>query len=351
MNKNSRKIAFRYDLLTNKDLKIGEIDVISGSIALNSLAELKRTGRFTIKENIAKDIDFLNDRIKPIVIIDGVETEMGVYLMPSPTRRLECGQIYRDIEAYDVLQILKEDKITDRTFYRKGSKYEDILRQIINSAGIYRCTIEPTLLTLKRDREFEIGTSKLTICNQLLQEINYTAIYSDKTGLIRAKQYIMPNMRNIEVKYIEGDFDIKVKDSSTDELDLFNVPNTWVVVASNGENNSLKSIFKNENPADKTSIPSRERKIVDYREISDIADQNSLNQYTKRLAMNALSVYRKIEFETIINPIHGYANCIYVEDKALDISDKYIETSWEIPLEVGGVMKHNARRVIMNVGE
>lgn len=349
MNKNSRKITFRYDLLSQNDMKIGEIDVISGSIALNSLAELKRTGRFTIKENIAKHIDFLNNRVKPIVIIDGVETEMGVYLMPSPTRRLSNGRIYRDIEAYDVLQILKEDKVTDRIMFKKGTKYETIIKQIINSAGIYRCTIEPTELTLKRDREFEIGTSKLTICNQLLQEINYTALYSDKTGLIRAKRYIMPNMRNIELKYIENDFDIKIRDSSTDELDLFNVPNVWVVVASNGENESLKSIYENNNAADKTSILSRGRKIVDYREISDIADQAALNQYTKRLATNALSIYRKIEFETMINPIHGYANCIYIEDKALDISDKYIETSWEIPLEVGGIMKHRARKVIMNV--
>ena len=346
---NSRKIKFRYDLLSKYEMKIGEIPSVKGSVSLNSLAEIKRTGRFTISEVDAKDIDFLNDRLRPIVIIDDKEYRLGTFLLPSPTRKTQKGIITRDIEAYDVLQILKEDRITNRLFYKKGSRYEDIIRQMVNSAGIKNVLLEKTDSVLKRDREFEIGTSKLDVCNQLLQETNYTSLFTDENGIVKAKKYILPNARKIEIPYLANEFNITVRDSAVDEYDLFNIPNVWVIIVSNGETEPMRAIYRNDNPADRTSTVERGRNIVDFREVSDIADQTTLNNYVKRVAYDSSNIFRKIQFETLINPVHGYGNCIYIEDKKLGIREKYIETMWEIPLEVGGRMKHVGRRIVLNV--
>lgn len=111
----------------------------------------------------------------------------------------------------------------------------------------------------------------------------------------------------------------------------------------------MKAIYRNDNPADRTSTVARGRNIVDFREVSDIADQTTLNNYVKRVAYDSSNIFRKIQFETLINPVHGYGNCIYIEDKKLGIREKYIETMWEIPLEVGGRMKHAGRRIVLNV--
>lgn len=322
---------------------------MKGSVSLNSLAEIKRTGRFTISEVDAKDIDFLNDRLRPVVIIDDKEYRLGTFLLPSPTRKTQKGIITRDIEAYDVLQILKEDRITSRLFYRKGSRYEDIIRQMVNSAGIKNVLLEKTDSVLKRDREFEIGTSKLDVCNQLLQETNYTTLFTDENGVVKAKKYILPNARKIEISYLANELDITVRDSAVDEYDLFNIPNVWVIIVSNGETEPMKAVYRNDNPADRTSTVARGRNIVDFREVSDIADQTTLNNYVKRVAYDSSNIFRKIQFETLINPVHGYGNCIYIEDKKLGIREKYIETMWEIPLEVGGRMKHAGRRIVLNV--
>lgn len=346
---NSRSIKFRYDLLSKYEMKIGEISSVKGSVSLNSLAEIKRTGRFTISEVDAKDIDFLNDRLRPVVIIDNKEYRLGTFLLPSPTRKTQKGIITRDIEAYDVLQILKEDRITNRLFYKKGSRYEDIIRQMVNSAGIKNVLLEKTDSVLKRDREFEIGTSKLDVCNQLLQETNYTSLFTDENGIVKAKKYILPNARKIEIPYLANEFNITVRDSTVDEYDLFNIPNVWVIIVSNGETEPMKAIYRNDNPADRTSTVARGRNIVDFREVSDIADQTTLNNYVKRVAYDSSNIFRKIQFETLINPVHGYGNCIYIEDKKLGIREKYIETMWEIPLEVGGRMKHAGRRIMLNV--
>lgn len=349
-----RNIKFRYDLLNRDDLLKDSIEVLSGSVALNSLATIKRTARFTIKENIFKDVDYLNDRIRPIVILDNVEYPMGVFLLPSPTRKKTSQGIIREIEAYDKTQILLEDKVVDRYYIRKDTNYIKAITRIINSANIYQVMIDPADFKLKRDREFEPGTSKLEIVNTLLNECNYTSLYSDRNGILKAKKYVLPNYRNADITYSDGSIKnpkldingLKVPYTTNDELDLFNVANIFVVVASNAENESLRALYKNVSPTSPTSIINRRRNIVDYRTVSDIADQTTLNNYVKRLAYNATNTYQKISFETLVNPRHGYNECIYVEDKALGISSKYIETSWEFNLQVGSTMKHQARRVI-----
>lgn len=345
----SRIINIRYELLNYADLKKGELDVLSGSVALNSLAQIKRTAQFKIKEKNLKDVNYLTDRIRPVLIIDKKEIPLGIYLIPSPTREKTSEGIIRNIEAYDVTQILLEDKLTDRYFIKKGSNYIKSIVQIINSAGVFRVAIEPEEFVLKRDREFEPGESKLSVANTLLQECNYTSLYTDNSGMLIAKKYVLPSMRKTEFVYGDSGTNIeqlKVENSTEDQLDIFNVPNIFVVVASNAENKSLKSVYKNYSPTSPTSIQNRKRNIVEYKTVSDIADQQTLNNYTKRLAYNATNQYKKIKFETIVNPKHGYSNCIYVKDKKLGINDKYIETAWSFELKAGATMKHNCRRVI-----
>ena len=346
----SRLIDFRYELLNRNDLVKGEIDVLSGSVSFNSLAEIKRTGQFQIKENILQDIDYLNDRIRPVVILDGVEYPMGVFLIPSPSRAKTEKGIIRSIEAYDKTQILKEDKLLDRYFIKQGTNYIKIIVQLINSAGISQTIIPESELFLARDREFEPGTSKLEIINKLLNECNYTSLYSDEIGYLRANKYILPNLREPTLRY--NDYEIlnaenmKVSNSTRDELDFFNIPNIWVAVASNAENISYKSIYENDSVTSLTSTVSRGRKIVRYEVLSDIANQETLDNYVKRLAYNSTNQYRKISFETLINPKHSYSDCVLVEDEKLGINAKYIETSWEFSLEAGAKMKHEGRRVI-----
>ena len=345
----TREIKFRYELLNQNDLQIGTIDSVNGSVAFNSLADnIKRTARFEIKENIFKDVDYLNDRIRPIIIIDDVEYEMGVFLIPSPTRSKKDGGIYRDIEGYDVTQIILEDKITDRYFIRKNTNYISAITQIINSTNIHRVMIPNSSATLTRDREFEIGTSKLRIANELLREINYTSLWTDRHGIVRSEKYLLPNQKGIDFTYETGDKnELVIKDSISEEVDLFNVANVFVIVATNAEDQTLVSKHTNSNPASPTSTVCRKRNIVDYREVSDIANKSVLDDYVKRIAYQASDTYSKVEFETLINPKHEYGNGMYLRDEKMKIDSKFVETAWEIEMKVGGRMTHQARRVIV----
>ncbi len=346
-----REIKFRYNLLNRYELPIGELSGTSGnSISFNSLADIKRTANFTFKETELNDIDWLNDRVQPVFILkmpDGnyIEWPLGVFLLSSPTRKDNIG-IWREIEAYDASLILTEDKFDNRYRIPAGTRYTDAIASIINNAGIRKIDIPTKDNVIVTDKEFEIGTSKLEAINQLLEEINYTSIWVDANGYFVSKPYILPSSKTIDYEYKTDNISV-VYEGAVNELDLFNVPNKWIITASNPEKASLTSIYVNDSATSKTSTINRGRTIVDYRQIDDIADQATLDAYTKRIAYNASNVYEKFQFETALMPHHSFMDTLFIEYKNLDISSKYTETEWEMELQAGGRMRHNARRVIV----
>lgn len=343
----NRQISFRYDLLNYDEVKIGELTSLGGTLGLNSLAEIKRTGTFQFKENEFKDIDCLNDKVQPVFILNGkYEFPLGVFMISSPTRAISKQQIIRAVECYDTSLVLKEDKFDSRYRIVKGTNYVTAIVQILNSAGIRKINIPYADYTIKIDKEFEIGTSKLEAVNSLLDEINYTSIWVDEMGNFTSNPYVLPNDREVEYAYRNDDMSIILPDTAQEEIDLFSIPNKWVVVATNPETDPLVSKYANDNPLSPTSTVNRRRNIVDYREITDTASQSILDEYVRRIAYEASNVYGKFIFETAIMPHHSYMGCLYCEYTKLDIANKYIETSWEMELKAGGKMTHNTRRVI-----
>ena len=198
----NREISFKYNLLDYNDIKIGELTSEGGNIGLNSLAQIKRKGSFNFKENELNDVDWLNDRIQPVFILNKTyEYPLGVYIISSPTRSLKRKSIFRKVDAFDTSLILLEDKFDNRYRIVSGTNYVTAITQIIGSAGIWKVNIPSTSATIKTDKEFEIGFSKLEAVNYLLQEINYTSIWVDELGNITANPYILPTDRIVEYTY------------------------------------------------------------------------------------------------------------------------------------------------------
>lgn len=342
-----REVSFRYNLLNYNEINIGTLTSLGGNLGLNSLAQIKRKGKFQFKENELRDIDWLNDKIQPVFILNKLhEFPLGVFMISSPTRSLRRKQIYREVECFDTSLVLLEDRFDTRYRVVKGTNYITAITQIINSAGLWKVNIPYFNAQIKTDREFEIGMSKLEAANYLLQEINYTSIWVDQLGNITSNPYVLPNDRVVEYSYKNNDMSVIVADSSMEEIDLFSVPNKFVIVATNPEIDPLVSRYTNDNAGSPTSTISRRRTIVDYREVDDIANQVVLDEYTRRIAYEASNVYGKFIFETAIMPHHSYMDALFCEHSILGIKNKYIETSWDMDLKVGGKMRHSARRVI-----
>jgi len=194
-------------------------------------------------------------------------------------------------------------------------------------------------------KEFEIGSSKLTAINQLLSEINYTSLWVDEYGFFTAQPYIIPADREAEYTYKNDQMSI-IHPGSVLEEDLFSVPNKWVLVASNPERAPLRSIYVNNSPTSKTSTINRGRTIVDYREVDDVYDQETLDARVKRIAYEASQIYGKFIFETAIMPHHSYLDILHIEHSGHGVEAKFTETSWTLQLSHAGRMRHETRRVI-----
>jgi len=344
-------VKFRYDLLNKEEIKIGELAAQAGTVRMNSLGEIKRTATFTITEQESQDVDWLSDRIQPIFCLqmpdkNWIEWPLGVFIPSSPKRRSDGGRIVRDVEAYDTSLILKEDVFTDRYFIPAGTKYVDTIMDILNDAGIWKVNILDHPGTLSRDKEFEIGTAKLTVVNELLSAINYTSIWVDENGYFVSRPYLLPSDREAEYEYRTNDISI-IHPGATEELDLFSVPNKWVRYVSNPDTGTvLRSEYTNDLSTSPTSTVRRGRTIVNIEPVEDIADQETLDAYVRRIAYQASQVYGHLEFSTAVMPHHSFYDCLYIEHKKLGINSKYMESSWELPLQADGVMIHKCRKVI-----
>ena len=340
-----RTVSYRYELLDKNDRPIGDVTA-SGSISFDSNSAIKRVASLSIAEG--KEVDYLSDRIKPYMRLKVagkmLEFPMGVFLMSSPSRQADAISISKNVECYDKTQILSDDKFDTRHLIRAGENYINAVATIIASAGITNYRLEASPLTLRTDIEFALGTSKLLAINQLLKAINYNELWADSYGCIRATQYQQPEGRKIDIYYVPGKESIVVP-GGEELLDTFQAPNKIIRYLENAESECIKAMVINSDPASKLSTVSRGRTIVDIEAVDDIADQATLEAYTQRVAAEK-KIYQQVIFSSAVMPHHEFLDCLYLRNKELDVSGKFIETAWSIDMSVGGTMTHTCRKAV-----
>ena len=344
-----RHISFRYDLLDSNEQKIKALTTVeSASISMSAFADIKRTAKFNILDD--NSINFASDRIQPFIRLkmpDDSYTEwsQGIFLLSSPDRSEQNGNIYRDIEAYDGLQVLNDDKFEDRYAIGVGTNYITAIKEILTGAGIIKTNIEPSALTLPATKEFEPGTTKLSAINSLLAEINFVPIYVDEIGFYTSMGYAGPDFRAVDYTYSDNELSV-IYNGLVDKLDLFSVPNKFIAYTSNPDSASLRSVYTNTSADSPLSTVSRGRTITDVRKVDDIADQTTLDAYVARIAFEASQIYGYITAETAIMPFHSVYDVIRIEYSSMGIYEKFTETDWSYDLSVGAKMKHSLRKVV-----
>lgn len=392
MRHGSRQVRFRYFLLDKNDFELAEIteNMLGGTIEQNAFSEIKRTAKFRMKETMyvrngkEHEINFNTDRIQvfmeikmpdeyqqnivddeewyfitPVFVTEGgqkiertkkeggwISFSLGIFLLASPTKQEQGKSIYREIEAYDKLLILRDDKIDKRITLSAGGSYYNAMRNILLGAGVTKINIENTGKTLPNDKEYEPGTSRLSIANDLASDINFTQIWIDEYGYARSEQYRSPAEQAPDYEYTDDDLSVMLE-GSEEELDLFDIPNVFTVVVSNPDIDEIfTSTVVNNNPDHPRSVPNLGRRVVRFEEKDDIADQAALDSYVERLAFESSQIYGRVRFRTAIMPFHSYSNVLRIRNQTLVIDDKYSEVSWSIPLEPGGEMEHEVRKVV-----
>ena len=346
----SRTIKFEYMLFDSEEKYLGILENCSGSISQDSDSDITGTGTFSIKENELRDINLTDDRLVPVFCLltpsgEWLKYELGKYILSSPTRSASGQTVYRDVEAYDQAIVLTEDKADSRTYIKAGQLYTNVVLTILSQTGLTRTNITNSGLQIPTDLEFDIGTSKLEIINYLLKAINYVPLYFDAKGYACSRQYIEPVYRQIERSYVTDDKSI-VLPGAKQSMDVFGIPNKFVRYLSSPERGELISVYTNTDPSSALSVNNRGRVITDIESVEDIASQATLDGYTRRVAAEKTQAYETVRLDTAVMPGHEYQDCIAVINDELGVSDKYIETAWQMELTAGGKMSHTMRKAV-----
>ena len=333
-------------LLSRNGVNYGELLAIDGgnpNIRMVVSGEVKMVLEGTFLQN--PQMNLITDRLKPMFYVDGKEYQVGEYMVTDAAlHTVEGLRKELEITAYDLTYLAKQSKIEDRIFIPAGTLYTDAIRSQIVDSGILNFIVVPNTATFATDREdWEPGTSRLQIINDLLAEINYNSLWMDLSGTVRGTPYQQPLAENITIEYRNDQYSVLYPDDSS-TTDIFDKPNVFIAVVENPDlPENLRAEAVNDDPTVPYSTVNRGR-IAQYEKLDNIASQAELQAYVDNLKFKSLMSTQEIEFSTAANPVHSAFDIIgFYKD---DLTGIYEETEWSFPFTPGQAMTHRARRAI-----
>lgn len=309
-------------------------------------AEIK--GSLSVTLYPTTEADLLSDELQPVMIVDGVETPLGVFQAATIEDELTAyGKRWR-VEAYDRCWRVQQSRTESIRHFAAGTPYLTAVQQLLTEAGITLILATPSDAVLVTDREdWDAGTDYLTICNELLGEINYNPVWFDAHGVCRLEPYREPDSSRIDHAYSSRDVQLlPMTDDRTQAVDLFSQPNVFVRICSNPDLPApLTATAVNDSPTSGTSTFRRKMRIVDVATVNNVASRAELQTLVNRLRSESMYATKTVTFSGLAEGGHGVGDVISIDDA--DIGGIYEETAWSLTLAAGQLMEHTARRAVI----
>lgn len=290
--------------------------------------------------------DYLNDELRPIQIIDGVEYPAGVFHISRMQDSYDQFGRTTRIEAYDKGFLLKSTTTESILYLAAGTPYLTAIEQLMTGAGIALVRAEKSSAVLATDREdWPIGTDYLTIVNTLLSEINYCEIWFDANGYAVLQSEVSASAGNIQHNYNGLDVKSVLSPDCTATTDIWDKPNVFIAICQNPDlNEPLIATAENDSPSSSISINKRGRRISKTYKVDNIADAEALQKYANNLRNESMLASEELTIYTANMPGHGIGDTVAVQHPK--ISGIYKETGWNLTLAPGQLMQHDVQRKV-----
>lgn len=124
---------------------------------------------------------------------------LGVYHSASPVTDYGSTSPMSRVELYDGLLFPHQDAIDRPLSVPKGANAVEVARQQLRACGIPAVLIAftPSDKTLRSAITFDVGTTRLSVINTLLDAADYFGLHCDPNGVYTAKPYVRPKDRPI----------------------------------------------------------------------------------------------------------------------------------------------------------
>ena len=347
-----RTIGVNYRVLRN-GADFGRIFPVDGGwprIRMDGNGEIKTSLSGTFLPPAA-DVDWFRDEIAPELILDGETHPLGIFRPATVTPiASETGQSL-SIEAYDRSWLARDSRTDTRQFFAAGTNYVEAAVSLLAASGIGTVSAVQTSLTLAEAREdWEIGTSRLQIANELLSEIGYKGVWIDASGIAKIEPHENVTAANIRHRLSDQNVKSLLLPGMSRTTDIYNSPNVFVVICSNADKSGgMVATAENDSMQSPLSIQRRGRRIVQVTRVNNIATQQELQAYADRQLTDSLISGETIQVTTGLLPGFGVG-----EVTALQYGEIFAicrETSWTMELQAGGRMTHVLERQVLNVDQ
>lgn len=295
--------TYRWELLALDGTPLGDLDgVTDGSVDQSNATTLRTSGSLT--HEAPEDVDWLHSLVRAWYRADfpdgtSAEWPLGTFVPAVPSSRYGDGTVSRDVDLQSLLQVLDEDAVTQTYGLPVGAVVTTEVRSLIASAGTVgggSVSGTDSAETLRTAMVWEPGTSKLRICNDLLDAINYFALSTDGLGSFILAPYQPPTDRAPVWTFD----DVEPIDSPAFDhtRDYYNTPNRVVGIAQgSGDAPALTSTASNTNPNDPLSIPARGRTVTHVEDNIEATSQAVLDGIVKRRLVELSSVSSVLEVD------------------------------------------------------
>ena len=345
-----RTVDFRYYAVRNGanfcELKVPDDSEANITMDDSGSIKTKLSGSFLPP---AEDVNWLTDEIRPVLIINGVEHRLGLFLAANVKMSVDGTSSRLIIDSYDRGWIVRDHRTEYTLYFPAGTKYIDAVGSILAESGITLISATACDEVLAEDRaDWDIGTSSLDIVNQLLAEINYEELWFDQDGVAILEPKATPTANNIDHVLDESIVESMMLPGLSTATDVYEQPNVFVCVCSNADKSTaMRAVAENTNPQSPLSIARRGRRITSFVTVDNIATQAELQLYADRMVTDSLLKGETFGLSTCLLPGYGVGDIVVL--RYGDIYSLCKERRWTMELRPGGLMSHTLERVVMNL--
>ena len=297
------------------------------------------------------EVDWLNDEIAPVLIINGEESPLGVLMVATVKYNIGTPSTV-DVEAYDRSWRVKDTRKATTVYFSSGTLYLDAVEALLVESGI-----ENISRTEARE-DWEVGTSNLEIINALLSEINYNDLWFNQTGVAVLQPQKSAEAANIQHIFTDKKPDprnpkevgiISLFPGKSKKVDVFNAPNVIICICSNADKSGpMVAMAENMNANNPLSIPRRGRRITSTINVSNIASQEALQAYADQKVTESIMTGEVINVKTQLQTGFGIGDVTALQTE--ETTGVCVERSWTMELRPGGTMTHELERVVYSIG-
>lgn len=337
---------FRVDILRNR-AKIGELNTTSVKLNFDESKPVMKSMSIDMHgfrmSQSSLTFDMFKDRLRPVLIIDGKESPLGIYMVVAAPKTITDTEAYHTIEAYDETMILKQACFENRTFYPAGTRFMTVIENMLATVGLGDIYAEESTSAAALDFEIAPGESYLDTINSILDAINFQHIYADANGTInlrRVKEQTSP-----QFIYKSAD-DFTLFPKLIEDTDIYDLPNVIVGLYSSPDTDE-PIVYKkvNDDVNSIISTVSRGYKVVKVVNLRNSSTETDLEGYVDRLAFEAMQATETVEFSTAAEGGHEPNAPIQIDTES--VRGLFVEKGWDMSISAGSFeMTHKAERKV-----